>query len=69
MSIIISHGSQRFNTREKTKFYGPWVNIGGRVMRLKRLHKTATGAQQYVARFAKRLERLLDAQKKMESHQ
>ncbi len=54
MSVIISHGSQRFNTREQTKFYGPWVNIGGKVLRLKRLHATATGAKEYAARFAKR---------------
>lgn len=61
MSVIISHGSQRFNTKAGTKFYGPWVNRDGRVLRLKRLHARALDAQNYAATFADRYERFVRA--------
>ena len=54
MSVIISSGSQRVNTKERTKFYAPYVEIPGKRFHLKRVQATATNAKQYAARFASR---------------
>lgn len=57
-------GYFRFNTRDGNKVYVPSLSSLGKTRHLKMWHKTATAAEEYAAKTARRLERFLANGKK-----